>query len=169
MTETKTLVQQLTGKYGRQRSALLPIMQEIVRRDNYLSRQAMIEIAKELDLSAAEVYGVASFYSFIDIVPRGKYKIRVCKSITCTHRNKLVLQEIEKILKIKVGGTTLDGKFSLLMTNCIGQCDRSPSMLINDKVYTDLTPEKVRRILHSYIHNEDGETEDADYGFQPQN
>ncbi len=155
MTETKTLVQQLVEKYGRKRSALLPIMQEVVRRENYLSRQAMIEIAKELDISAAEVYGVASFYSFIDIVPRGKYKIRVCKSITCTHRNKLILEEIEKILKIKVGGTTLDGKFSLLMTNCIGQCDHSPAMLINDKVYTNLTPERVRNILHKYIHGEE--------------
>ncbi len=154
ITTTVTTVQKLVEKYGRERSALLPILQELVRLEGYLTKDAMIEVAKELDLSATEVYGVASFYSFLDIVPRGRYKIRVCKSITCSHRNRLVLEELEKILKIKVGGTTLDGRFSLLMTNCIGQCDHSPAMLINDNVYTDLTPEKVREIIHKYIHNQ---------------
>ena len=147
---TETLVHELVEKYGRKRSSLLPILQELVRRESYLTPQAIIEVAKELDLSATEVYGVATFYSFLDVQPRGKYKIRICKSLTCNAKNKAVLDELEKLLKIKVGGTTLDRRFSLLMTNCIGQCDHAPAMLINEEVYTDLTPEKVREIINHY-------------------
>ncbi len=155
MPETKTLVRQLVDKYGRKRSSLLPILQEIVRRESYLTPQAMIEVARELDLSATEVYGVASFYAFLDIKPRGKYKIRVCKSLTCEAHNKPIIDELEKLLKIKVGGTTFDRKFSLLTTNCLGQCDHAPAMMINEEVYTDLTVEKVREIINSYKQKQD--------------
>jgi len=147
---TQTLVEHLVEKYGKKRSSLLPILEEIVRRESYLTPQAMVEVARALELSNAEVYGVATFYSFLDTQPRGKYKIRICKSLTCGVKNREVLKELKKLLMIEIGGTTLDRKFSLLMTNCIGQCDHAPAMMINEKVYTDLTPEKIREIIKMY-------------------
>ena len=113
--------------------------------------ESMMEVAKQLDLSSADIYGVATFYSFLDTVPRGKYIIRVCKTIVCDMKNKTQITEtIENLLKIKVGETTLNRKFSLLYTNCLGWCHKGPAMLINDDVYNELTPEKVTEIITEY-------------------
>jgi len=79
----ENLVKELAEKHGRTRSSLMPILQGIVKKHNYLTDEAMVEVAKELDISAAEVYGTASFYTFLDTTTRGKYVIRVCKTITC--------------------------------------------------------------------------------------
>ncbi|MGQ9621157.1 MAG: NADH-quinone oxidoreductase subunit NuoE, partial [Bacteroidales bacterium] len=146
------LVKQLAEKHGKQRESLIPILQGIVEKHNYLSDEAMVEVAKELEISAAEVYGTASFYTFLDTVPRGKYVIRVCKTITCMMKGKDdILNTIEDMLKIKVGETTPDRIFTLLETNCIGWCHKAPALLINEIPYTELTPEKVVEILKGYM------------------
>ncbi len=155
MTEITNLVKSLANKYGRYQESLLPILQGVVEKNSYLSEEAMVEIAKELDISAARVFGTASFYSFLNTKPMGKNVIRVCKTITCMmHGKKQIIHELEKILKIKIGETTHDGKFTLLETNCLGQCHKGPAILINDTPYTELTPEKVRGVLQSYSEKE---------------
>ncbi len=151
MEEIHELVEQLTAKYGNRRECLLPILQGITDHYHFLSDEAMIEVAKKLDLSTAEVYGTATFYSFLDTQPRGKYVIRVCKTIVCDmHGKKQIIKTLEDMLRIKVGETSLNRRFSLLETNCLGWCHKGPAMLINEEVYTELTPEKVRRILADY-------------------
>ena len=152
MTATNNIIKELVQKHGRERTSLMPILQAIVEQNNYLSDYDMTEIAKELDLSAAQVYGTATFYSFLDTVPRGKYVIRVCKTISCDmHGKKLIIQTIENMLKIKTGETTQDKKFTLLETNCLGWCHKGPSMLINEKVYSDLTAENAHEIIAEYM------------------
>jgi len=131
----------------------MPILQEIVQKHNYLTDEAMVEVARELDVSAAEVYGTASFYTFLDTQVRGKYIIRICKTITCSMKGKSdIIQTLEDILKIKVGETTADRQFSILETNCIGWCHKAPAILINEMPYTELTPEKVSEIIKEYMH-----------------
>jgi NADH-quinone oxidoreductase subunit E len=152
MLEQENLVKELADKIGRKRENLMPILQGLIEVRNYLTDEDMVQIAKELDISAADVYGTASFYSFMDTVVRGKYVIRICKTISCSMKGKLdVLHTIEDTLKIKVGETTSDKRFSLLETNCIGWCHKAPAMLINDTPYTELTPQKVTGILQEYI------------------
>ncbi len=152
MSEINALVKKLADKHGRKRDSLIPILQDLVEENRYLSDAAMISVARELDISAADVFGTASFYTFLDTEVRGKYIIRVCKTISCAMKGKLdVLHAIEDTLKIKVGETTTDRKFSLLETNCIGWCHKAPAMLINDTPYTELTPEKVTEILQEYM------------------
>lgn len=152
MTETVELVKKLADKHGRSRESLIPILQGVVQHEWYISSEAMTEIARELDISAAKVYGTATFYSFLDTQPRGKYVIRVCKTISCAMKGKNpILQELEDILKIKVGETTQNRKFSLLETNCLGWCHKGPAMLVNEEAYTELTPEKVREIINDYM------------------
>ncbi|MEJ5315897.1 NADH-quinone oxidoreductase subunit NuoE [Tenuifilum osseticum] len=152
MTDTKELVKNLADKYGRSRESLIPILQGVVQEERYISSEAMTEIARELDMSAAKVYGTATFYSFLDTQPRGKFVIRVCRTISCAMKGKnLIIQELEDMLKIKVGETTSNRKFSLLETNCLGWCHKGPAMLINDEAYTELTPEKVREIINEYM------------------
>lgn len=152
MLEIKDLVKKLADKHGRSRTSLMPILQDIIEEKRYLSDEAMISVARELDISAADVYGTASFYTFLDTEVRGKYIIRVCKTISCAMKGKNdILHTIEDTLKIKVGETTSDRKFTLLETNCIGWCHKAPAMLINDIPYTELTPEKITEILQEYI------------------
>jgi NADH-quinone oxidoreductase subunit E len=146
------LVKELSDKHGRARESLMPILQGIVERHNYLTDEAMVEVAKELDISAAEVYGTASFYTILDTQVRGKYVIRVCKTITCSMKGKSeIVQTLEDMLKIKVGETTSDKQFSLIETNCIGWCHKAPAILINEMPYTELTPEKVVEIIKGYM------------------
>ena len=152
MYQVGNLVKELSEKHGRRRDSLMPILQGIVERHNYLTDEAMVEVAKELDISAAEVYGTASFYTFLDTSVRGKYVIRVCKTITCSMKGKSdIIHTIEDTLKIKVGETTSDKMFSLIETNCIGWCHKAPAILINDIPYTELNPQKVVEIIKGYM------------------
>jgi NADH:ubiquinone oxidoreductase subunit E len=152
MYQVGNLVKELSDKHGHARESLMPILQAIVQKHNYLTDEAMVEVARELDISAAEVYGTASFYTFLDTQVKGKYVIRVCKTITCTMKGKSdIIQTLEDILKIKVGETTNDKQFSLVETNCIGWCHKAPAILINEMPYTELTPEKVSEIIKDYM------------------
>jgi NADH:ubiquinone oxidoreductase subunit E len=152
MYQVGNLVKELSDKHGRERSSLMPILQGIVDKHNYLTDEAMVEVAKELDISAAEVYGTASFYTFLDTSVRGKYVIRVCKTITCSMKGKNdILHTLEDMLKIRVGETTSDKQFSLIETNCIGWCHKAPAILINEMPYTELSPEKVVEIIKDYM------------------
>ena len=152
MDPIQSLIKDLADKYGRKKESLLPIMQGVVEQEKYLSEHSMIEIAREIDIPAANVYGSATFYSFLETKPSGKYIIRVCKTITCAMKGKnQVLFDIQDMLKIKLGETTPDKRFTLLETNCLGWCHKAPAMLINDDVYTELTSEQVREILSKYM------------------
>lgn len=152
MDALQDLIKNLADEHGRERSNLLPILQGVVEQEKYLSEYSMSEIARELDIPASDVYGTATFYSFLEHQKMGTYIIRVCKTITCSMKGKnQILLTIEDMLKIGLGETSPDGKFSLLQTNCLGWCHKAPAMLINDEVYTELTPESVREILTTYI------------------
>lgn len=142
----------LVDQHGKSREHLLPILQGVVQQENYISEYAMVQIAKELDISAAEVYGTASFYSFLDHDKAGKYLIRVCKTITCSMKGKnQLLMAIKDMLKIKVGETSVDGMFTLMETNCLGMCHKGPAMLINNDMFMEVTPEKAREIISNYL------------------
>ncbi len=152
MTKVKELVKEQVEKHGRERTSLMPILQAVVKSEHYLSEEAMEAIAEELDLSTADVFGTASFYTFLDTVPRGKYVIRVCKTITCHMKGKdEIIDTISDMLKIRIGETTTDKMFSLLQANCIGWCHKGPVMLINDEVYPEITPEKASDIINEYL------------------
>lgn len=152
MYQVGNLVKELSDKHGHARESLMPILQAIVQKHNYLTDEAMVEVARELDISAAEVYGTASFYTFLDTQVKGKYVIRVCKTITCSMKGKSdIIQTIEEMLNIKVGETTSDKQFSLIETNCIGWCHKAPAILINDLPFTELTTEKVAEIIKDYM------------------
>lgn len=152
MNPIESLIKDLADRHGRNRESLLPVMQGVVQQEKFLSEYSMVEIAREMDIPAAEVFGTATFYSFLETKPAGKYIIRVCRTITCAMKGKnQLLFAIQDMLKIKSGETTPDKRFTLLETNCLGWCHKAPAMLINDEVYTEVTPEKAREILTGYM------------------
>ncbi len=152
MTNIEELVKQQTEAHGKTRESLMPILQAVIKSERFLSEDAMVAIARELDISTADVYGTASFYTFMDTRPKGKNIIRVCKTITCHMKGKdAVIGALEDLLKIKLGENTSDGKFSLLQANCLGWCHKGPVMLINDEVYPEVTPESAVEIIQKYL------------------
>jgi len=151
MPDTEKLVEDLVIKYGKTRNSLLPILQGVVKEEYFLSDEAMIAIAKALNLSSADVFGTASFYTFLDTEPRGKNIIRVCKTITCKMKGKQqIIEKLEEHLKIKEGGTTRNNKFTMLAANCLGWCHKGPVMLVNDDVYPEIDPDHVIEIIEKY-------------------
>ncbi|MGQ9818473.1 MAG: NADH-quinone oxidoreductase subunit NuoE [Candidatus Kapaibacteriales bacterium] len=141
-------IQFLIAKYGNGRDSLLPILQAIQKKYGHISDYAMQEVASQLDIHPVEVYGVVTFYSFLSTEPKGKYIIRLCKTISCDLAGKeAIAATIERELGLKFGQTSLDRRYTLEYCNCIGMCDQGPAMLINEKVYTRLTPTKVIEIL----------------------
>ena len=152
MNPIQTLIKDLADQHGRNRKNLLPVLHGVIQQEKFLSEYTMVEIAREMDIPPAEVFGTASFYSFLETKPAGKYIIRVCKTITCAMKGKnQLLFAIQDMLKIKIGETTPDRKFTLLETNCLGWCHKAPAMLINDEIYTEVSPERAREILTAYM------------------
>jgi len=144
-------IEKLAEQYGRTRDALLPILQEIQMRHGYVSEFAQQEIANFLDIHPVEVYGVVTFYAFLSRKPEGRYIVRLCQTIACDLAGKeAIARAIERELNIKFGETTPDTKFTLEYINCMGMCDQGPALLVNDDVYTHLTPHKAVEIIKSY-------------------
>ena len=130
---------------------LLVLLKEVQSKFGYLPKEAMTELAESLDMPLNDVYGVASFYSFLSTKPQGRNVIRICNSLPCYLKNsQTIIESVEREIGIKPGETTADGKFSFELTNCIGLCDRAPAMLINNDAHVDLTPEKISQILRKY-------------------
>ncbi|MFH2004272.1 MAG: NADH-quinone oxidoreductase subunit NuoE [Bacteroidota bacterium] len=142
-------IERLVEKYGQERSALLPILQEIQKKHNYVSDHAQQEVARMLDIHPVEVYSVVSFYAFLSSNPKGRNIVRLCQTIVCDMQGKVaVATAIERELGVKFGETTKDKRISLEFANCLGMCDQGPAMIVNDRVYTHLTPEKAVQILN---------------------
>ena len=142
-------IAQLVKTYGNSRSSLIPILQEVQKKHNYISEFAQQEVARFLDIHPVEVYSVISFYSFLSSVPKGRNIVRLCRTITCDLSGKeAVAKAVERELGISFGQTTKDNRISLEYTNCLGMCDQGPAMIVNDKVYTCLTPEKAVDIIN---------------------
>lgn len=130
---------------------LLIALKEAQSRYGYLPHDLMREIAESLDVPINDVYGVASFYSFLVTRPAGRNVIRICKSLPCYLKDsQIIIETVAKEIGIGPGETTPEGRFSFELTNCIGLCDRPPAMLINNDAHVDLTPKKIKQILQKY-------------------
>ncbi|MDP3947756.1 MAG: NAD(P)H-dependent oxidoreductase subunit E, partial [bacterium] len=104
----------------------------------------------------SDIYGVATFYSLFSVKPGVKYSIKVCHSLPCyLKEGEVILKAIEKHLNIKAGESTPDHLFSLSLVNCLGLCDISPVMLINERVYGNVEKEDIALVLDSYRENHD--------------
>ncbi|MFC1568710.1 NAD(P)H-dependent oxidoreductase subunit E [bacterium] len=142
-------IQSLIKIHGETRSALMPMLQNLQEEYGVLSGLMMQEVAHALDIHPVEVEGVASFYSFLHSNKRqGKYIIRLCQTISCDLTGKSrVARQFENELRIKFGETTKDGMFTLEYTNCLGMCDQGPAVMVNDRLFARVTPEKVPQII----------------------
>ncbi len=141
-------IREIVAQHGRDRSALIPVLQELQKRHTTVSDFAMQVVADELGIHPAEVYGVTSFYAFLRQPARGRFVFRLCRTISCELGGKSrVARQLENDLGIGFGETTGDGRFGLEWASCLGMCDQGPALLVNDRVYTRVTPEQVHQII----------------------
>jgi NADH:ubiquinone oxidoreductase subunit E len=130
------------------RDALIPILQEVQESQGFLSREAVTLISRHLNLSAAKIYGVATFYNQFRFLPKGKYHFTVCRGTACHVKgSNRVLETAQKLLSLKPGQTSRDRLFSLEVVACMGACGLSPVMNLNGEFYAKVTPQKLIKII----------------------
>ena len=138
-------------KYSKDKSNLIQILNEVQENYGYIPKYSQISISEYLDIPLAEIYGVITFYARFTLKPKGKYNIAVCLGTACFVKgSEKVLDKAKEILKIDVGETTEDGKFSLEATRCIGACGLAPVFTVNEEVYGKATPELMEKVIAEF-------------------
>jgi len=146
-----TKIQEETTFQGKEHESLLVLLQRAQSRFSCVPEEFITEVAQSLSIPVSEVYGVATFYSFLSTRPLGRNVIRICRSLPCyLKKSQMIIKSVEDKIGIKPGEATPDGKFSFELTNCIGACDGAPAMLINSDVHVNLTSRKISQILKTY-------------------
>ncbi len=146
--EKYNLLENVIIDYDRKESNLIQILHMAQAIFGYLPTEVQHFIASEMDLSVSKVNSVLTFYSFFSTKPKGKYTISVCLGTACYVRGgKEVLNKLKDELGIDVGETTPDKRYSLTVMRCIGSCGLAPAMTINGKVYKQVNPNRIKRIL----------------------
>lgn len=135
---------------GRQRSAVMPILDIAQRQEGWVSLAAMNTIAEMLDLAPIRVYEVATFYTMFQLKPVGKYHLQVCTNLPCMLRgSEEIVDACKKELGVGLGGTTADGLFTLSEVECLGACVNAPVVWIGDDYYEDLSVETTKNIIQA--------------------
>ena len=126
----------------------LALLQDLQREYNYIPKEALLSLSKYLDVPISKLYSMATFYKALSLKPKGDHIIKVCDGTACHIRSSMVIIEtLEKLLHIRPGDTTDDGRFSLESVNCLGSCAIAPVMVINETYHGKVTPGKIEEIL----------------------
>ncbi|MEZ7884955.1 NADP-reducing hydrogenase subunit HndA [bioreactor metagenome] len=144
-------IKEICASFNNAPGELINVLHKVQGEFGYLPEDVQREVAKNLNISVAKVYGVVTFYSFFTMTPKGRHAISVCMGTACYVRGaEKVVDQLKEELKIKVGGVTEDGKFSLDCLRCVGACGLAPVMLIGEKVYGRVEASQIKDILASY-------------------
>jgi len=132
-------------------SQLIAILHKAQELYGYLDQEVMNQIAKEMNIPAAHIWGVATFYHYFSLKPKGKHSISVCLGTACYVKGaEEILNTIKNELKIDFGQTSEDNLFTLQEARCLGACGLAPVIMIDDKIYGSLSPKKVIEIIRGY-------------------
>lgn len=144
-------IKEICASFNNEPGNLINCLQKVQEHFGYIPAEIQEQVAANMNVSVAKVYGVVTFYSFFTMVPKGQHPISCCTGTACFVRGaENILKEFEKQLGIKVGGTTPDGKFSLSTLRCVGACGLAPVVMIGDKTYGRVAPDMVKEILANY-------------------
>lgn len=147
-------MQEILGKYSKEKSNLIQILNEVQEYYGYIPENAQVEISEYLSITMAQIYGVITFYSRFTLKPRGKYHIAVCLGTACYVKgSEKILDRSKEKLGIDVGETTKDGKFSLEATRCIGACGLAPVFTVNEEVYGKATVKTLDEAIDKIMEN----------------
>ena len=149
--QIQSTVQKIIEEHGAGVDELIPVLLDINSTLGYLPTEALKEVSKTIKLPISRVASVASFYSMLSSGPRGRHVIQFCESAPChIMGGRLAWQAILDKIRINAGETSQDGRWSLVMTSCLGICGVGPVMVVDDQVYGNLTPQRVSEILDQF-------------------
>ncbi len=144
-------IEEILNRYPDRQGALLPSLYVAQKEYGWLSQESYEAVAQALNLPPATVKGVATFYAMYKHKPMGRHLIQLCTNVACM---VMGAERLVDLLKNKYGlepgGTTEDGRFSLVIMECIGACDKAPAMLVDTDFHADLNEKRIIEILESY-------------------
>ncbi|MFC1998410.1 NAD(P)H-dependent oxidoreductase subunit E [Chloroflexota bacterium] len=141
----------ILDKYDRDMGQLVPILQDIQAEENYLPKEALIQVGLGMGISLSQVYSVATFFKAFSMKPRGRHLVNVCMGTACHVRGaERVLEKIERDTGIDAGDSTDDGRFSLETVNCVGACALGPIVVIDGDYVGQMRSDKVEKMLKKY-------------------
>jgi NADP-reducing hydrogenase subunit HndA len=144
-------IKEICKSFDNKGDELINVLHKVQGTFGYLPAEVQEIVAQELNVPVAKVYGVVTFYSFFTMLPKGKYPVSICTGTACYVRGaEKVLEEIKKELKVQVGETTSDGKFSISCLRCVGACGLAPVIMIGSKTYGRVAPDMIKDILAEY-------------------
>ena len=145
-------INSICDSFGNQEGELINVLHKSQETFGYLPAEVQEVISEKMEIPAAKVYGVVTFYSFFTMIPKGKYPISICTGTACYVRGaETVLNEFKKQLKIEVGETDVNGLFSLSCLRCVGACGLAPVVQVGDKTYGRVAPDDVAEIIGEYL------------------
>ncbi len=149
--EDVDFIKKTCSSFNNDPQELINVLHSCQEHFGYLPAEVQEVISGYLNVPVAKIYGVVTFYSFFTMTPKGKHPISICMGTACYVRGaEKVLEEFKKELKIQVGETTKDNKFSLSSLRCVGACGLAPVVLVGDKTYGRVAPDDVKGILKEY-------------------
>ena len=135
--------------------ALLMVLQKIQDTYGYIPKQSLTYIAKSLMVSSSHLYGTMTFYDRFRLTPKRKYTIKVCRGTACELNGvPPLIEKLKELFTISQAGEIDNPLFSLEYSACLGECDKSPVMIINDTVYAKVTPEKIEAVIQEIMAQE---------------
>ena len=154
-TEDYSEIVNVIDLYKDKEGSLIQVLHHAQKLYGYLPLELQSVIADGLGKSLSEVSGVVTFYPFFTTKPRGKHTIRICLGTACYVRGgKVLVEALKDLLDLDVGETTPDGKFTFEVARCIGACGLAPAIMVDDTVYRQVTPDKLKAILAEYSKEE---------------
>jgi NADP-reducing hydrogenase subunit HndA len=144
-------IKEICKSFDHKPGELINVLHRVQHTFGYLPAEIQEVVANELEVPIAKVYGVVTFYSFFTMVPKGKHPVSICTGTACYVRGaENVMEEFKRELKINVGETSPDGKFSISCLRCVGACGLAPVVMVGDKTYGRVSPEMVKDIIREY-------------------
>lgn len=151
MVQETYKMKEIIDRYDSDKSALIQVLLELQKENNWLSEDALRLVGKKLDIPLTQVYHVATFYKAFSLVPQGRHTISVCLGTACQVRGApRLLDKVIETLKIRPGETSRDMKFTLNTVNCLGCCALGPVMVIDGKYYSNPSVKQIQQMAASH-------------------
>ena len=148
--ETLKQFDDVVSRYPEKKSAILPVLYMAQKEFGHLSQEAIEYVANLMDIPAARLYGIVTFYTMLNMRPVGRHHLQICRTLPCALRgSERITNHIKNKLGINLGETTPDGKFTLSEVECLASCGTAPVMQINDDYCENLSEEKIETIFEN--------------------
>ena len=150
-TDLEKRLRPLAERYRGKKGVTIPLLADLQQEIGYVSPEAVEFISRDLDIPAAEIFGVATFYAQFHLQPRGRHIVRVCRGTACHVRGSLkVLEKVKELTGVGENQTTPDLRYTVEPVACLGACGLAPVMMVDTQTFGRLTPDKVKGILDKF-------------------